>query len=315
MMNNDYALELNGIRKSFLGRRVLKEVDLAVPTGSVFAFLGNNGEGKSTTIKILTGLAAPDQGSVVICGKKLFRPKNHFAKRSQQAPDYKVLKNLGALIESPSIYPNLTAREFLSIGCKIKRLPKSEIAHVLDIVSLTEGEKDLISHFSLGMKQRLAIAHALLGSPTLLILDEPTNGLDPHGIRDIRRLLSDLPDMTNTTVFFSSHNLDEVEKMASDFAVLKDGKIQICTDMPSWKKSQQVNMVLEVSTANRAWELLLAHGFNCSVVNERCLNVNNIRHQQQANLHALLIRSGFELYQSYYQKLTLEQWFANENSL
>ena len=224
---SENALALNQISKTYAGKQVLSQLNLAVPYGSVYAFLGNNGEGKSTTIRVLTGLEAPDAGSVTICGDNLYAKRRSLLSRSARfVPDYRLLHRLGGLIDAPSLYPNLTAAEFLSIGCGIKGLPVSEIDRVLAVVSLTDAAKRLIGQFSLGMKQRLAIAHTLLGDPKLLILDEPTNGLDPSGIRDIRQLLSELPASTGTTVFFSTHNLDEVEKMATRFAVLKDGRIR-----------------------------------------------------------------------------------------
>ena len=312
---SENALALNQISKTYAGKQVLSQLNLAVPYGSVYAFLGNNGEGKSTTIRVLTGLEAPDAGSVTICGDNLYAKRRSLLSRSARfVPDYRLLHRLGGLIDAPSLYPNLTAAEFLSIGCGIKGLPVSEIDRVLAVVSLTDAAKRLIGQFSLGMKQRLAIAHTLLGDPELLILDEPTNGLDPSGIRDIRQLLSELPASTGTTVFFSTHNLDEVEKMATRFAVLKDGRIRFESDIPSWKAAQQFNMTLEVGDANAAHTVLLKHGFQSTMTNPNTLRVEGLPRDEQPRLHALLVNEGIELFQSYQSKTSLEQWFTNEHT-
>ena len=312
---SENALALNQISKTYAGKQVLSQLNLAVPYGSVYAFLGNNGEGKSTTIRVLTGLEAPDAGSVTICGDNLYAKRRSLLSRSARfVPDYRLLHRLGGLIDAPSLYPNLTAAEFLSIGCGIKGLPVSEIDRVLAVVSLTDAAKRLIGQFSLGMKQRLAIAHTLLGDPKLLILDEPTNGLDPSGIRDIRQLLSELPASTGTTVFFSTHNLDEVEKMATRFAVLKDGRIRFESDIPSWKAAQQFNMTLEVGDANAAHTVLLKHGFQSTMTNPNTLRVEGLPRDEQPRLHALLVNEGIELFQSYQSKTSLEQWFTNEHT-
>mgnify|MGYP000489128315 FL=1 len=312
---SENALALNQISKTYAGKQVLSQLNLAVPYGSVYAFLGNNGEGKSTTIRVLTGLEAPDAGSVTICGDNLYAKRRSLLSRSARfVPDYRLLHRLGGLIDAPSLYPNLTAAEFLSIGCGIKGLPVSEIDRVLAVVSLTDAAKRLIGQFSLGMKQRLAIAHTLLGDPKLLILDEPTNGLDPSGIRDIRQLLSELPASTGTTIFFSTHNLDEVEKMATRFAVLKDGRIRFESDIPSWKAAQQFNMTLEVGDANAAHTVLLKHGFQSTMTNPNTVRVEGLHRDEQPRLHALLVNEGIELFQSYQSKTSLEQWFTNEHT-
>ena len=312
---SENALALNQISKTYAGKQVLSQLNLAVPYGSVYAFLGNNGEGKSTTIRVLTGLEAPDAGSVTICGDNLYAKRRSLLSRSARfVPDYRLLHRLGGLIDAPSLYPNLTAAEFLSIGCGIKGLPVSEIDRVLAVVSLTDAAKRLIGQFSLAMKQRLAIAHTLLGDPKLLILDEPTNGLDPSGMRDIRQLLSELPASTGTTVFFSTHNLDEVEKMATRFAVLKDGRIRFESDIPSWKAAQQFNMTLEVGDANAAHTVLLKHGFQSTMTNPNTVRVEGLPRDEQPRLHALLVNEGIELFQSYQSKTSLEQWFTNEHT-
>ncbi|GGF70308.1 ABC transporter ATP-binding protein [Alteromonas lipolytica] len=309
------ALMLSNISKSFIDKTVLDELNLAVPYGSVFAFLGNNGEGKSTTIRILTGLASPDNGEVVICGEPLFSRHRRLLRRTHGVSvNCAALSLIGGLIDAPSLYPNLTAAEFLSIGCRIKGLSRSEIARVLSVVSLQSSADRVVATFSLGMKQRLAIAHALLGNPKLLILDEPTNGLDPSGIRDIRKLLAELPATTGTTVFFSTHNLDEVEKMATRFAVLKAGSIQFESDITQWKASQQQCQVIEVAKPQQALACLTGQGFNARLLDNGLVEIDTITREQQAAIHRLLIKHDVEIYQSYHKKQSLEQWFTDEHT-
>jgi ABC-type Na+ transport system ATPase subunit NatA len=176
------VIELRNVSKRFGTHTVLERLDLAVPRHSVFGFLGNNGAGKSTTIRLVTGLLQADSGEVLVNGRDL---RTH---RTE------VLQGIGCIVDGPALYPNLNAAEFLRIGCAIKRLPRAEIGRVLELVSLRDTGGTRIAHFSLGMKARLALAHALLGQPRLLVLDEPANGLDPHGILEMRARLRCPPD-------------------------------------------------------------------------------------------------------------------------
>ena len=308
-----HALSLDNVTKSFGNKTILQNLNLSVPDNSVFAFLGNNGEGKSTTIRVITGLMAPDSGSVRMGGKLFYQQRRRwFSSRTRYVPQFEQLTGVGALIDSPSLYPNLTAAEFLSIGCRIKQVAASDIDRVLSVVSMMPHANELIGRFSLGMKQRLAIAHALIGEPKLLILDEPTNGLDPSGIQDIRRLLASLPQQTNTTVFFSTHNLDEVEKIASHFAVLKNGRIRAESTIGDWQVAQKINLSLEVNDAAKAHPLLQNAGFDCVCLDTQRLQVKQITRTEQAQINALIISGGFDLYQSSAANMSLEQWFTHE---
>jgi ABC-type multidrug transport system ATPase subunit len=163
----------------------VKELSLSVPEGAVYGFLGPNGAGKSTTLKMILGLVRPTGGHIVVFGRQM-NDRNRLT----------ILKNTGSLIESPSYYGHLSGRENLQIICTLKNLPMSEIGRVLKIVRLAEQNEKPVKHYSLGMKQRLGLACALLGNPKLLILDEPTNGLDPAGIQEMRELICSLPGST-----------------------------------------------------------------------------------------------------------------------
>lgn len=188
-------------------------VSLHIQKGSIYGFLGPNGAGKSTTMKMLLGLTAPTEGSFIIDGKRF--PNDRMA----------ILKKIGSFIESPSFYANLTGRENLDIIRRILKLPESSVEDALDLVGLTEFGDRLAKKYSLGMKQRLGIAGALLGRPPILILDEPTNGLDPSGIHEIRNLIKSLPEIYDCTVLISSHMLSEIELMANDIGILNHGRL------------------------------------------------------------------------------------------
>ena len=192
---------------------VLHHINLNVPKGSIFGFLGPNGAGKSTTIKALLGLLKVKPGMINLFGKELNNNR------------LDILQRTGATIEIPSIYEHLSARRNLEITQRLRRLPESRIGEVLDIVGLSGDDIKLVRQFSTGMKQRLGLALALLGKPELLLLDEPINGLDPEGIREIRNLLVKLNHEEGCSIFLSSHILDEVEKICTHVAVIDAGKI------------------------------------------------------------------------------------------
>ena len=189
-------------------------LDLDVPEGSVYGFLGPNGAGKSTTLKMILGLVRPTAGSIRVLGKSM-DSKNRLA----------VLRQVGSLIESPSYYGHLTGEENLRIVQTLRGVPEKNIREVLQIVRLDGQRGKKVAHYSLGMKQRLGLAAALLGYPKLLILDEPTNGLDPAGIQEMRELICELPERFGMTVVVSSHLLSEIDQMADHVAVIRDGEL------------------------------------------------------------------------------------------
>ena len=206
-------LKMTNIIKEFPGVKALDGVNLELYEGKVMALMGENGAGKSTTMKMLLGLTKPTAGSFTIDGK-------HFP-----ADRLAILKEIGSFIESPSFYSNLTGRENLDIIRRILKLPKSTVDEALELVGLTEFGDRLAKKYSLGMKQRLGLAGALLGRPPILILDEPTNGLDPSGIHEIRNLVKSLPTLYDCTVLISSHMLSEIELMANDIGILNHGRL------------------------------------------------------------------------------------------
>jgi len=295
------VIDIRGVRKAFGEHKVIDGLSLTMPEHSIFAFLGNNGSGKSTVIRMITGLLRPDAGEIDVLG---------LAVRTQRKA---ILMQVGAIVDAPSLYPNLTAEEFLRIGCTIKGLPWHHIDRVLALVELTAASARLVAKFSLGMKQRLAIAHALLGSPRLLILDEPTNGLDPEGIRDIRRLLKSLPGLTGASVFVSSHNLDEVEKIATHVALLKGGTVRFQAPIAELLAAQAGALSIDVGDVTRAHHLLSGAAYTVERTESGQIRVSGIEKHNADRVHALLVHAGIRLYQSVYHTPSLEQWFLEKH--
>ena len=205
----EYILQTKNLCKTFKDQHAVNNISLSIRKNSVYGLLGPNGAGKSTTLKMITGMIKKTSGNVIFEG--------HRFKRHD-------LSDIGALIELPPLYENLTARENLKVRTTILNLPDSRIDEVLKIVDLTNTGKKRSGQFSLGMKQRLGIAIALLNHPKLLILDEPTNGLDPIGIQDLRKLVRSFPQK-GITVIISSHILSEVEQVADEVGIISGGRL------------------------------------------------------------------------------------------
>lgn len=206
----DYILETKNLTKNIKNENIIKGLSLKVPKGETYGLLGPNGAGKSTTMKLLCGLLKPSEGEVIFKGKPWSRD---------------TLNKIGVLIESPAIYGNLTAKENMLIHACMLGVSENEITRVLKLLKIDKTGKKKVSNFSLGMKQRLGIAIALLGNPDLIILDEPTNGLDPIGIQELRDLIKRLNE-NQITVLVSSHNLAEIKHIASYIGIIINGKLK-----------------------------------------------------------------------------------------
>ncbi|NLJ40499.1 MAG: lantibiotic protection ABC transporter ATP-binding protein [Clostridiales bacterium] len=206
----DLILETRYLKKYYGKQLAVNNISLQIPRGSIYGLLGPNGAGKTTTLKMITGLLYPGAGEIIVFGEPWQR---------------KHLRRIGALIESPALYGNLTAFENLLVHAKLIGLPKERIYEVLEIVELKDVGKKPVSQFSMGMKQRLGIAIALLGYPELLILDEPTNGLDPIGIQELRELIRSFPEK-GITVILSSHILAEVSQLVDHIGIISGGELK-----------------------------------------------------------------------------------------
>jgi lantibiotic transport system ATP-binding protein len=234
-----YAIETNNLTHKFSpAETVLNAVNLRVEDGTIYGFLGPNGAGKTTTLKLILGLLKKQQGEIFVFGKPF--AENRF----------EILLHLGSLIESPSLYGHLTAVENLRVLQKIYQCPTNRIAEVLKLVGLANTGKKRASEFSLGMKQRLSIAIALLHKPKLLILDEPTNGLDPNGILEIRELLKDLARLEGITILISSHLLSEIEKLVTHIGIINLGNLLFQGTLAELVSRQQQSSFIVFGTSD-----------------------------------------------------------------
>ena len=253
------VIETKALCKQYGPHTAVDHVELHVPQGCVYGFIGPNGAGKSTTMKMLLGLIHPTAGRVRLLGQELTE--------KSRLP---LLRQTGSLIESPAGYLHLTAQENLEIVADLKGVPHKDIGRVLDIVHLTQDRNRRVGQYSLGMKQRLGIAMALLGSPKLLILDEPTNGLDPAGIQEMRALIRNMPAATGATVLISSHLLGEMEQMVEQVGIIDHGHILLEGPLTELQRHSRGNVTLRLLDPAKAAPILranglTAHGDSCVV--------------------------------------------------
>lgn len=243
------VIETKALCKQYGPHIAVDHVELHVPQGCVYGFIGPNGAGKSTTMKMLLGLIHPTAGRVRLLGQELTE--------KSRLP---LLRQTGSLIESPAGYLHLTAQENLEIVADLKGVPHKDIGRVLDIVHLTQDRSRRVGQYSLGMKQRLGIAMALLGSPKLLILDEPTNGLDPAGIQEMRALIRNMPAATGATVLISSHLLGEMEQMVEQVGIIDHGHILFEGPLTELQRHSRGNVTLRLLDPAKAAPILRANG-------------------------------------------------------
>lgn len=243
------VIETKALCKQYGPHTAVDHVELHVPQGCVYGFIGPNGAGKSTTMKMLLGLIHPTAGRVRLLGQELTE--------KSRLP---LLRQTGSLIESPAGYLHLTAQENLEIVADLKGVPHKDIGRVLDIVHLTQDRNRRVGQYSLGMKQRLGIAMALLGSPKLLILDEPTNGLDPAGIQEMRALIRNMPAATGATVMISSHLLGEMEQMVEQVGIIDHGHILFEGPLTELQRHSRGNVTLRLLDPAKAAPILRANG-------------------------------------------------------
>ena len=243
------VIETKALCKQYGPHTAVDHVELHVPQGCVYGFIGPNGAGKSTTMKMLLGLIHPTAGQVTLLGQTL-NEKNRLA----------LLRQTGSMIESPAGYLHLTAQENLEIVADLKDIPYKDIARVLEIVHLTQDKNRRIGQYSLGMKQRLGIAMALLGSPKLLILDEPTNGLDPAGMQEMRTLIQSMPAATGATVLISSHLLGEMEQMVEQVGIIDHGHMLFEGPLSQLQRHSRGDVAVRLLNPAKAAPVLRANG-------------------------------------------------------
>ncbi|MFM1591822.1 ABC transporter ATP-binding protein [Streptococcus mutans] len=292
---NNYIIETKQLSKDFSGEAAVNQLSIHVRKNEIYGFLGPNGAGKSTAMKMLLGLLQPTHGSIRLFDKNF--DSNQIA----------LLSSVGSLIEEPSYYANLTGYENLEIIQRLLKLPKENIDKVLKIVKLYEQKDKLVKNYSLGMKQRLGIALAIIKFPKLLILDEPTNGLDPAGIQEIRELIKSLPQKYDMTVIISSHILSEIEQIATTVGIINKGKLLFEGQLTELEEDEKY--LFETSDDALAEQLLMRKGFeleeNQSIV---------LKDYNKTNIAAavkVLVANDIDIYQVRMVRKSLEEVFLD----
>ena len=243
-------LSIKDLEKYYEDSPVLKSINININEGEIYGLLGRNGAGKTTIMKIILGLTKPTKGKVILLGSDTSTDKGK-----------EVLKNVGCIIESPGFYSNLTATENLMIFAKLRGDSENSVKEALKLVNLPYNDKKLFGKYSLGMKQRLAIANAIMHKPKVLILDEPINGLDPIGIAEVRDLIKSLKE-NGTTILISSHILPELENLADRIGIINDGNLIDEINLEEWNSHNEFGVKIYVDKTQEAINLLSKNGVN-----------------------------------------------------
>lgn len=293
---DQYVIQTHNLVKEYNKTPVVKEVNLNIKKGRIYGLLGRNGAGKTTIMKMLLNLVSTTRGSISILGE-LFDQKNK-----------RFISKFGAMIESPGFYPHLSAVENLKIfGC-LKGATKCEIQEALQKVGLPIADKKPYSKYSLGMKQRLGIANAILHDPDILVLDEPTNGLDPIGIAEIREYLITLSKTYGKTILISSHQLFEIEKLVDDIGIIHKGKLLNEMAYNDISSNSDIKITLTASPISKALELLKQLGIvECDIQDEKTIIFHS--NHDTASLNSWLVRNGIKVYSLCTAQLDLEEYF------
>jgi ABC-2 type transport system ATP-binding protein len=293
------VIRTEGLSFTFGKQQVVNSLALQVPEGSIYGFLGPNGAGKTTTIKLLLNLLKPDAGNI------------HIFEQDIKTKRISILSQIGSLIEQPALYQHLTGRENLLNRALLLQVPAQRVEDMLDLVQLTNAANKKAGQYSLGMKQRLGIALALLADPKLLILDEPTNGLDPNGIIEIRELLKKLVAKYGKTVFISSHLLGEIERMATHVGIINNGAMLFQGSIADLQAISKPLVRVEAENTVDAANLLNRNHFNVTDVTDEHLLIPYTSKQQMGEINALLNKNGQTVYSISKQQKDLEKLFLD----
>ncbi|MBM2839902.1 MAG: Bacitracin transporter ATP-binding protein [Bacteroidetes bacterium] len=298
-MSSDIVLRTHNLGKRYRNRWAVKALSLEVPRGEVFGFLGPNGAGKSTTIRMLLSLVAPSDGHVELFGKELHSNRSA------------VLGRVGGLVERADFYQYLSARKNLEIISSLRGgVPRTAIDEVLELVGLFQRAGDKVKTYSHGMKQRLGIAQALLGEPELIILDEPTTGLDPQGIKEVRELIKRLSTERSITVFLSSHLLSEIEQTATSMGIINMGELVIQGRVKELLDSGESTVKIVATPTPKAQELIRQQKFVKSLAVSNGVLEVSMPLGEVAALNTLLVRAGIEV-SSLVPRRSLEDYFLS----
>ncbi|WP_061994644.1 ABC transporter ATP-binding protein [Clostridium sp. ATCC 25772] len=295
----EYILKTNGLTKIYNDKTVVDNVEMHVRKGEIYGFLGPNGSGKSTILKMILNLVKPNKGKIILFGQEV------------NDRNFETLKRIGSIIENPYFYSRLTGRENLELHCNYMGYHNEErIDEVLRLVGLSDIEEKAICNYSLGMKQRLAIARAILTKPEFLILDEPINGLDPEGIKEIRSLIKKLNEKCGTTILISSHILAEIELIADTIGIIKSGKLLKEVSMEKVHEYNSEYIEIQVNDLSMTGYLIEEE---LKISNYKIISKNKIRiydiSKSQNVISRMLIENGIELESIGKKESTLEEYF------
>lgn len=294
----EYALRTMDLCKTFGSKTAVDHVSINIKRGDIYGFIGRNGAGKSTTLKMACGLVRPTSGTVEVFGSS--------------TEDETVSRRVGVLIEQAGLYPNKTARENLILRAMLLGLPDYKcVDEVLKIVGMENVGKKKVRQFSMGMKQRTGVAMALLGNPDLLLLDEPMNGLDPEGIRDIRNMLLKLNQEHGKTIVISSHILGELSKIATRYGIIKDGRLIQQVTRDELQEQCREYILLQVDNANIAASVLEENlpGVEYEIFSGDTIHIYGI--QDSALLTNLMVEHKIEVRSIHFHSMDLEEYFLN----
>ncbi|MFD3448913.1 ATP-binding cassette domain-containing protein [Microbacteriaceae bacterium 4G12] len=295
-MSASSIVQTQNLSKTYGAIKLVNKVNLHVQKGEIYGFLGPNGAGKTTTLKMLLGLIKPSEGTINIFGESLSKDRSS------------ILQHTGSLIESPSYYGHLTGLENMKIMQRLRNVPNKNVDEALRIVRLENQKNKKVEQYSLGMKQRLGIAMALLAFPKLLILDEPTNGLDPAGIGEIRELIKSLPEHYGITVLLSSHLLSEIEQIATSVGIISEGNLLFQGSMASLRQKNRNSIFIKTEDNTKAGQLLITQGYSPIQSGSR-LVFDNLQDTEVAEMNRLLVERQISVTRIEEQKKSLEDIF------
>ena len=291
------VIETKDLTRKFGSLLAVDRLNIQVQAGSLYGFLGPNGAGKTTTIRMLLGLATPAKGEI-----------QWFDQPFKTNP-LGLLKRVGSLVETPSYYPNLTARENLEVVRRLCDGNPKDIQRVLGIVSLEKDANRLVGQYSLGMRQRLGLAIALLNHPEVLVLDEPTNGLDPAGIHEMRDLFHRLTEDENVTLFVSSHLLAEMDQLATHLGIIQDGRLLFQGTPDELKASFPRRLKLQVDRLDEASRVLHQDGWEVLGTGNHHIELIVHREEESARINSRLVGAGYLVSDLHLDQLSLEEIF------
>lgn len=301
MQAGEYLIETRGLSRRFGSQVAVDDLNLLVPAAGVYGFLGPNGAGKTTAIRMLLGLIRPDAGEVRLFGQPLM--SNHRA----------LMSRVGALVEAPSLYPHLTGSENLEVTRRLLGSPRELIDVALETVRMTRDAHRRVREYSLGMRQRLGLALALLNRPKLLILDEPTNGLDPAGIHEMRDLIRRLPEEFGVTVFLSSHLLGEVEQIAGHIGIIHESRLLFQGTLAELQRKQHAELAVGVSQPEEAMNCLVGAGWSVER-RDGLLSVRAGAAEDAMKINRLLLDHGLDVFHLALSQRSLEDIFLTLTS-